>query len=202
MSDVRGSITVYARDGEGNASYDILIKSDQGIARIDFAIESGSNRSSVQFKIGEDGKSEIVIDADTVSAITRRIIAETARTVLETGILAVHGNECDIKTDTILNLLSQVALKLGAPDVQIGAGALTVTAKQQAIITGLNLIMTLVQSLDIQTPIMNLKGQVNLGKGDMRPIARLGDVVQVVGVETGGGTAMGKIISGGNNLSS
>ena len=91
---------------------------------------------------------------------------------------------------------------MGAPDVQIGAGALTVTAKQQAIITGLNLIMTLVQSLDIQTPIMNLKGQVNLGKGDMRPIARLGDVVQVVGVETGGGTAMGKIISGGNNLSS
>lgn len=195
-------ITIYAREGEGQASFELLVKSDQDIAKIDFAIESGANRSSVQFRFDSDGKSELVIDANSLETLTQKIVMETARIVLEAGIMAVHGNECDIKTDTVLNLLSQAKVNLSAPDVQIGAGALSLTSTAQATINAANLLISIIGAGILKAPEIWMQGLVKLGQGDMRPIARVGDQVQVFGVEAGGGTAIGTIISGGSNLSS
>jgi hypothetical protein len=156
----------------------------------------------VQFRFDKDGKSELVIDANSLETLTQKIVMETARIVLEAGIMAVHGNECDIKTDTLLNLLSQAMLKLGAPEVQIGAGALSITATTAANIKAQTMLMNILGALMIQSPSIALQGLVRLGNGDMRPIARVGDQVQVFGVESGGGSAVGTITSGGSNLSS
>ena len=205
MSDIRLNVVLQPNDGSSDSTASIVAKSVSGNARIRIGIEAGDKPANLSIKLDDNGNPVIELDAHTINQIAEKIEANISKWIYQAATLRFLTGDGMIKADRNMSVIGEQVLnlatnKLGNLNLGGGNGKITLERLMQVSVT--DFLMKAIANCDITSPHINLTGRVSLGGTGGLPIARQGDQVQVSGVETGRGVAVGTIINGsGNNTS-
>lgn len=195
------SINLTAHSNESDSSARLFSKALQGIARLEIGIESKEDLATINIKPDENGKPSIELDAINIDMFAEKISLSVAQYILISSALAIESGQVEIEGDKSVNIATQKLMNLAANIMNISANSLTLRSKTVMNLLSPSFNLT-AGNINLESPLIKMLGQITLGTGDLRPIARTGDQVEVHGVESGSSVATGTIITGGSNFSS
>ena len=200
--NARITVTVFPEDQSADSAVSLLVKSLEGSARCVIGIESEGKSAGLSLTRGPGGDPEITLDGQTIRQLGELMTLSFTRLIGVLSTLNFQTGDGFIKADRNLALIGEALLNLGGESVNIGSKHFKLKSDVMATIIASMFNISASQQFNLKSPRMQFDGLVQLGSTNCRPIAREGDMVQVMGVKPGEGTATGMIMKGGQNLSS